>query len=53
MPIASLEMVPEMLVNALSTRLAQMTMVTRMLIGAYKRCLRVHTSSNGAKGRRG
>jgi hypothetical protein len=38
---------------SLTTRLAQMTTVTKMLVDAYKRHRRVHTSSNGTRGRLG
>jgi hypothetical protein len=38
---------------SLTTKIVQMTTVTEMLVGAYKRHRRVHTSSNGTRGRRG
>jgi hypothetical protein len=36
---------------SLTTKMAQTTMATKMLVGAYKRRRRVHTSSNGTRGR--
>jgi hypothetical protein len=37
----------------LTTKMVQTAMVTEMLVGAYKRHLWVHTSSNGTRGRLG